>query len=81
MDWQLRMQSLWEVIANAPQPVSIKEICELTGLRRTPYLLATLDWLFARRCIARKFEVQANGYAATVYWAIAEPPAPTTPPA
>jgi len=81
LDWKLRAEQVWQAIYEAPEPVDIKQICELTGLKRTPYLGNLLDWLWTRGYIARKFDVRANGYAATVHWAISDPAAERQPPA
>lgn len=73
LDRSLRAAVVWQAIADAPAPVDIKQICELTDMKRTPYLGELLEWLWAHGYIAREFEVRANGYAATVHWAIKAP--------
>lgn len=74
LDWQVRARLVWDAIDGAPHPVNIKEICELTGMKRTPYLGNILEWLWQNGYIARTYEVQPNGYAATVHWALAAGP-------
>jgi len=72
----VRARFVWEAIFDAPHPVTINEICEITGLKRTPYLRDILDFLTLRGFLDSKFEVQPNGYAARIFWTVADPAAP-----
>ena len=73
MNWQLRAGMVWDTIAEQPKPVSIAEICALTGLKRTPYLGDILNWLTARNYLAYTLMRGDKGHAQIVYWAQTQP--------
>jgi hypothetical protein len=67
---KFQLENLWQAISNAPAPVTIREICQLTGLKRTPYLDDLLNELYAHGNIKQHLTRLENGHIATEYWAV-----------
>lgn len=70
---RLRLEMVWEAINAAPAPVSVGDICALTGLKRTPYLADIINELLAHNYIRKGLATGDNGHAKIVYWTKADP--------
>ncbi len=73
LDVSLRAAVVWEAIDNSVGPVTIQQIADACGMKRTPYLASILENLWKGGYIETSVTVQPNGYAATVHWTAKRP--------
>lgn len=68
LDFEVRCEIVYEVIAASAEPLTIREIGEGAGLVRSPYLREILNLLIERGYIREGLAKLRNGQAAMVFW-------------